>query len=132
MYYDFRAKKFVVDDRKSPTRNSLELDILIAGLQAKPSFTLTDEHIAGTRTSGTVFTRTAGTWTASALVGKLVAAIVNTTPAAYTVHKIASNTTGAVTIETTYADAALITSADRIIIADTMQELMAKATIVAV
>lgn len=132
MYYDFRAKKFVMDERKDPSRNLAELEAMLAGLQAKPSFTLTDQHIAGTRTSNTVFTRSSGTWTADALKGKLIAAFVNTATSVYSLHKVASNTTTAITIETMYGDASLVASADRIVIADTMQELMDACSIVAV
>ena len=132
MYYDFRTKQYVMDERKDPSRNLAELEAMLAGLQAKPSFTITDLHIAGTRTSNTVFTRGSGTWTADALKGKLMAAFVNSATSAYSLHKVASNTTTAITIETTYGDATLIALADRIVIADTMQELMDACSIVAV
>lgn len=32
MYYDFRAKKFVMDERKDPSRNLAELEAMLAGL----------------------------------------------------------------------------------------------------
>ena len=71
-----------------------------------------------TRTSDTVFTRSAGTWTADALIGKYLVAIVDGTPATFTISLIADNATDTATIGTAWGDAVLVTSADTILIYD--------------
>ncbi len=57
-----------------------------------------DDEIAGTRTSGTIFTRTAGTWIVDALIDQYVFSYVNTDPTTGTWTKIADNDSGTITI----------------------------------
>ena len=70
--------------------------------------TLTDE-IAGTRSTGTIFTRTAGTWTVDALIGQYVFSYVDSAPTVGTWTVVADNDTNTVTITGT-----LHTGANRI------------------
>ena len=70
--------------------------------------TLGDE-IAGTRTSDTIFTRTAGTWTVDALIGQYVFSYVDSAPTVGTWTVVADNDAGTVTITGT-----LHTGANRI------------------
>lgn len=55
-------------------------------------------EIAGTRTSDTVFTRTSGTWTASALIGYRVWAYVSGAEESGAWFNVLSNTTTAITL----------------------------------
>jgi len=67
--------------------------------------TLTDE-VAGTRTSDTIFTRTAGTWDIDALIGQYAFSYVDTAPTVGKWTVIADNAAGTVTITgTLYAGA---------------------------
>ncbi len=70
--------------------------------------TITDA-IAGTRTSDTIFTRTAGTWTVDSLIGQYVFSYVSSAPTVGKWTVIADNAAGTVTITGT-----LYASADRI------------------
>ncbi len=64
------------------------------------------DAIAGTRTSPTIFTRTAGTWTVDSLIGQYVFSYVSSAPTVGTWTVIADNAAGTVTITgTLYAGA---------------------------
>lgn len=65
--------------------------------------------IAGTRTSATVFTRDAGTWTIDALIGNYCKSYVNGAEATYAWTKIVDNDTTTLTI-----DGTLLAAADRV------------------
>lgn len=68
-------------------------------------YTLASE-VAGTRTSDTIFTRTAGTWVVDALIGQYLFSYVDTAPTTGTWTVIADNTADTVTITgTLYAGA---------------------------
>lgn len=120
--YDFGKKSFTFDNSQSPSR----LDVLFAIKQAsatlKPSFDNTPNFIAGTRTSATRLTRTAGTWTVDALIGKYVVAInADVSHTVFTIARIMDNTAAYVDIAaTTYGDASLVSSADTVLIYDTL------------
>ncbi len=124
----------VYEENKSADRNLAEYEAMIAAISYKPSFTDTSVHIAGARTSDTVFTPTVSeSWTVDGLIGKVMVAFVNTALSAFSVHKVVDNTADAVTIvsDGSYGAVALIASADRIIIFDTWDDAQAYVTYVA-
>ena len=78
---------------------------IVNGADGTFKCTISDE-IAGTRTSDTIFTRTAGTWDVDALIGQYAFSYVSTAPTVGTWTVIADNAAGTVTITgTLYAGA---------------------------
>jgi len=75
--------------------------------------------IPGTRTSATVFTRTAGTWTIDELIGQYCKSYVGGAETTYTWHKIIDNDTTTLTI-----DGTLLTPADNIKTASVIGEIV--------
>ena len=132
--YDFVARQFKYHEGLSPERNLAYLKFCEADAYLKPSFTevATSDAITGTRTSDTVFTRTTGTFTVDALIGKIAIAFVSTDATAFSFHQIADNDASTVTIATTYGDAALFTGATRILIFDTMEDAQLAANFIKV
>lgn len=122
--YDFvkRAWQNVVTDGAS--KREVEAAMQEASAYMKPTFDNDDNYRAGTRTSDTVFTPTVSpTWTINAQAGKYLVAIVDGTPAAFTISLIASNIATAATIGTAWGDAVLLSSADAIMIYDTLDDV---------
>jgi len=132
MYFDFSTKKFVFEESEGG-RNDVELRMLELQTLYQPNFSVTADHIAGTRTSAVVFTPTVSeSWTVDALIGKYMVAFVNTDATTYSAHKIADNDADTVTIDTTYGDATLLSSCDRIIIFDTWKDALDSCTFEAI
>ncbi len=135
MIYNFLSKRYEYEATKGEAQNATELAAMLAPASVKPSFTKLSEHIAGTRTSASIFTRSSGTWTVDALIGKIAVAFVNTDSSAFSINAITDNTATAVTIATTGADeyaAALLTSCDRICIFDSLIDANTAISFVAV
>ena len=123
--FNFAIKAFGYDDSDSPSRNNILLTFKQATAYLQPAFDNIGAYIAGTRSTGTRFTRTAGTWTADELIGKyLVALDADSSHIVFTIHKIADNATTTVDISATWGNAALVASADTILIYDTLDEVM--------
>ncbi len=122
--YDFARRNWDYDDNESPSRNDVKTAMIQMSSYMKPSFDNDNSYIAGVRTSATIFTPTVSeAWTVDALIGKYLVAIVAGTKSTYTIHKIADNNATTVTISATaYGDAALIASADTIMIYDTLDD----------
>ena len=78
---------------------------IVNGADGALKCTISDA-IAGTRTSDTIFTRTAGTWDVDALIGQYAFSYVSTAPTVGTWTVIADNDAGTITITgTLYAGA---------------------------
>ena len=121
--YDFVKRRWDYHEADSPSRNDVQIAMKQMSAYIEPSFDNDDNYIAGVRTSATVFTPTVSpSWTVDALIGKYLVAIdADTSKTIYTIHKIASNTADAVTIGTSWGDAALVTDADTIMIYDSLE-----------
>lgn len=122
--YDFLKKQFLYQEAVSPSRIDAIMDMTQASAYIRPKFNHTENTIAGTRTSDTVFTRTAGTFTVNALIGKYVIALnADVSKVVYSIHQVASNTTTAITMATTFGDATLLASADTVLIYDSIDAI---------
>lgn len=116
--YDFASQRWDYDHSDSPSKNQVEIQMAQMSAYINPSFDNSDNYIAGARTSATVFTPTVSpVWTVDALIGYYVIALdADTSHIVYTVHKVASNIATALTIGTSWGDAALVASADTILL----------------
>ncbi len=135
MKWNFLTKHFHYEANKSADMNLTEYTFGIAHLTHDASFTVTSHHVAGVRTSATVFTPTTSpVWTVDAEKDKVLVAFVNTDSSAYSVHKILSNIATACTIvsDGSYGDTALFASCDRVCIFDNWDDAQAAITYVAV
>lgn len=122
--YDFLKKQFTYQEAIGPSRIDAIMDMTQASAYIRPKFNNLEGYIAGTRTSNTVFTRSAGTFTVDALIGKYAIALnADVSKTTYSIHQIASNTTAAITIGTTFGDATLLASADTIIVYDSLDAI---------
>lgn len=122
--YDFVTGLFEIEENMSPARNLADLTAAKASAEIQPNPS-EDTGIAGTRTSATVFTRTAGTWVVDALIGYYLWSYKTGTPAAGEFLKIADNAAGTATIDAAYGSGALQTTGTSIILLENTDEIEA-------
>lgn len=129
--YDFFNRKFTYNEQMSPERNAAYLGLCEANANLKIDVTAPTGNIAGTRTSATRFTRTAGTFDLDADVGKYVLAYKSNDTDVWSWHKISAvedPAEGYLDISTAYGNVALGAGIDNIIVFTTNEtESMASA-----
>ena len=130
MKYDFLKQKFVYESaNKTPDQNKVELDAMQMTAVLQPTFTVTDDHIEGTRTSALIFTPTVSeAWTVDDLIDKYAVAFVSTDTATFSAHKIGDNDATSLTIDATYGDATLLAACDRVVIFDSWVDALESCT----
>ena len=122
--YDFTAQAFAYNQKLSPIQNLAYALLNYNSAYIKPEFNNSTSYIAGTRTSDTVFTRSAETWTTDALIGYYAIALdADASHSVFTVHLIDDNDTTTITIDATWGDATLVASADTVLIYETLDNI---------
>lgn len=122
-YYDYVVNKVVYEENLPADYNDAQINAMMASAQIVAQPTNDDDAIAGTRTSNTRFTRSAGTWAVDALIGKFLWSHESGSPETGEFLKIADNGTATVDVDPDYGSGALETTGTAIIILDATTEL---------
>ena len=119
--YNFVKHIVEYEENVPEDRNAAQILAMQASAEVQPDPDDTDA-IAGTRTSDTIFTRTAGTWTVDEVIGKFLWSFATGTPKTGNFLKISDNATDTVTIDSTYGAGALEATGTSILILDSTDE----------